>query len=349
MPRSIKLSWATSHYRLGTDDGVRLRVVASCAEGLSDSIFAYRLLPTGVSGEAEATFDHVCSPPDMADYPENQPRDGEEPPWFRLSFLDVMVRSVSQADNAIAIIQSDVNRLISTLNKMDTLFHTGAEVFGSGVDCDAPEPDPDEDPEDPGSSIALGDVLSITTTGTSEQSIGYGVPWVETGVGAGSPTEGDDGDSTNRSRVPLAATVPSQLLLVQGFDFSTLPDDAVITGVEVRVVLRNATAEDQSSSEANSLSLDLPETSYPTLDLLAIQHTDAGSGTNAATGQLVFNDEYMHITAGDGDDLWGLALQPVQLKDGAFGVGLVIGAAKTRPTIVEVDGVVATVYYREVL
>lgn len=345
MARSIKLKWSSSNYRFGRDDGIRVRFEVVCATGLDHRIFAYRMLPTDQGGTEEAFFSHICSPSDIAEWPADTPRAGESPQWFRLWFVDIFVRSVTEADDFVAIVNADVNRLLATLAKMDTIFERGTVIAGS--DCDpAPEPPPSEGSV--GSSESLGLLASLVAVGTTEQSVGIGVSWISIGSGAGSPVGSSDSFGANGSEVTLQKGESSALLLVQGFDFSGLPDNAVIEGIESRVTLRDATADHVGSGGSGGDYSPTPDTCIR-LTLLALQHPDLSISSNQAGNQCLGTDWETIYTGGDGDR-WGYSSIPASLlKDGAFGVGIVVRASDLRAGVVDVDGVELEVFYKEVL
>lgn len=122
MARRIHLAWSQSRFIYNRIDGIRLRVDADLAEGMSEKIFAYITMPMrpGV-GEAVGEFDHVCSPVDLEEYPEDDPIPGHQPGWFRLSYVDVLVRSPAEMEALLAKIIADVRALKSTLDVMDTV------------------------------------------------------------------------------------------------------------------------------------------------------------------------------------------------------------------------------------
>jgi hypothetical protein len=153
MARSIKLTWASSRYILGQDDGIRLRLVASCADNMPSKIFAYRMLPLNPQGVQLGHFSHICSPVDLEEYPEDEPCPGHAPEWFRLDVVDVLVRSTEEAANFLAIIRDDVQRIIWTLNRMDMLFYGGEAAYGT--------------PDCPSSSESLSASLSASSESSS--------------------------------------------------------------------------------------------------------------------------------------------------------------------------------------
>lgn len=354
MARSIKIKWATSHYRFGQDDGVRVRFDAVCADGMPTKVFAYRMLPKSPNGGAEGHFSHICSPVDLEEYPEDGPVPPMSPEWFRLSYVDVLVRSVTEAADFIQIVREDVRRIVATLKTMDSLFIGGVEAVGD-ADCSPTSFSSSSSAGATPSSASYGSLSAISAVGTAELSVGAGVSWSDIGVGAGSPIGNSDSLALNRSRVELCAGEASKLLLVHGFDFSDLPDDAVIEGIQSRVVLRDATSGPPSSSSLSSAGSDSSSSSLPAqcprLSFLALQHPTLGLGTNRGAFACIGGPLWETLTHGGSGDLWGFpSLTGKDLKDGTFGLGLVVSNTfQTLMSAAEVDGVELTVYFREEL
>lgn len=352
--RGIKISWAASHYKYGVDDGVRVRFDVICADEMTTKVFAYRMLPLSpTTGTALGHFSHVCSPPDVAAYPEDEPAPASAPEWFRLSYVDIIVRSVTEAEDFIAIVREDIQRLKDTYDKMDTIFPTGEELFGE--ECEEPLPlSSGSLSSSDSSSLSIGGLQSLTTVGTNEQSVGFGVPWVDIGTGAGSPVEDSDSLGMNRSRVELLAGQASQVLLVQGFDFSEIPDNAIVEGLHTRTILREDKpgASGSSSSSSSSASSQGAETLYrPMLTFMALQHPELGLGDNKALDDPIDGPEWQEMLHGGSADLWGFPeMSGLDLKRGSFGLSLVAALAD-RPVnaAVEVNGVELTAYFREVV
>lgn len=126
MARRIRIKWSQSYYKVNTVDGIRLRVEAVEAEDMPTKIFAYILQPTNPATLAQAgVFDHVCSPVDLEEYPEDEPIVNVEPSWFRLDYVDVLVRSQAELEAYLADVLSDIRALKSTLDIMDTVEELG--------------------------------------------------------------------------------------------------------------------------------------------------------------------------------------------------------------------------------
>jgi len=127
MARSIKVTWSVSRYRVNRDDGIRVRIELTENEGVPLELFAYRIAPE--NGDTVATFSHICSPADIEEFPANTASSTAVPPWFRLAYVDLLLRSTAEVDNIIAIVQEDIQRLLATLKRMETLVPTGDIVL----------------------------------------------------------------------------------------------------------------------------------------------------------------------------------------------------------------------------
>jgi hypothetical protein len=129
--RRVKLTWSVSRYNFHSTDGIRVRITASDPVDMSDKIFAYQLLPLKPGAEARVgAFDHVCSPTDLEEYPEDDPIPNDRPAWFRLNYVDVLLRSRSEVKEFIENVVEDVQRLKSTLDTADHLLPGGAVWIG---------------------------------------------------------------------------------------------------------------------------------------------------------------------------------------------------------------------------
>ncbi|NDD52289.1 hypothetical protein EBZ39_00155 [bacterium] len=130
--RRIKLTWQVSRYYASSTDGIRVRIEASDANLMPAKIFAYQLMPIGpAEAERVGTFDHVCSPSDLEEYPENEPIATLRPAWFRLNYVDVLLRSRTEVDAFIRDVTSDVQALKDTLDTADNLTAAGTVWIGT--------------------------------------------------------------------------------------------------------------------------------------------------------------------------------------------------------------------------
>ena len=344
--RGIRITWASSRYVLGRHDGIRIRIdVNEVCEVLDDRLFAYRMLPINPqTGSMAGHFSHVCSPTDLHEFPADAPIAGQEPAWFRLSYVDVLVRSQAEADNFLDAVKEDIQRLKTTLDTIDTLEATVDELYGTDCPTTATPASVSSSSSVSESSESLGPLLSLTRTGTNEQSIGVGVAWSHIGTGSGSPVGVSDSAGANYSRVVLPTSFTSQVLLTQGYDFSALPAGAEIEGIEATLVIRKDgdSSESSASSESSESAQPCPQVCF-----LALHHPDDGLSNDKATFQCIEGPEWQLITEGGVADLWGLAWSAADLKRGEFGLSLVVGTpAELVEETIDVDGVEITVYYR---
>ena len=127
MPRSVKMSWASSRYVLGRDDGIRVRIELSEPNGVPVELFAYRLSPQ--NADFRAQFSHVCSPTDLEEYPPNAAAANAVPPWFRLSYVDLIFRSTAEAEALRQVVQEDILRLLRTLDRLAVLTPGGESTI----------------------------------------------------------------------------------------------------------------------------------------------------------------------------------------------------------------------------
>jgi hypothetical protein len=142
-PRSIMyLPTFQRGYVPNVIDGFRFTLQITGASQMPTKIFRYRLVPTKIQAsvsqppvaiELKGTFDGVCSPADLEDFPEDWPAQNARPPWFRLDYIDLIVRSRAIADAAYQAILFEMDRLVDTLNTMDQQDAALPGVIGAEV------------------------------------------------------------------------------------------------------------------------------------------------------------------------------------------------------------------------
>jgi hypothetical protein len=130
-PRKIKLTWKVSDYHYPSADGIRVQLTAVDAVLMPTKVFAYMLLQA-TPGETEkiAAFDHVCSSADLEEFPENAPAANTTPSWFRLDYVDVVLRSRAEVHAFLRDAASDVYALKKTLDLADRLNPVGELWIG---------------------------------------------------------------------------------------------------------------------------------------------------------------------------------------------------------------------------
>lgn len=138
-PRNIHLEWAVSRYDINDIDGIRIRITATQATNMPTKIFAYQMQPVKPGGTQQiAAFDHVCSSVDLEEYPEDEAEPNSRPAWFRLNYVDVMVRSREEAREFINSVLEDVKLLKNTLDIADDLLPGGETWIGTPPDITIP-------------------------------------------------------------------------------------------------------------------------------------------------------------------------------------------------------------------
>jgi hypothetical protein len=115
----------------------RLQVWVDEYDGVDPRIFVWQRGPA-VPGQATPNdfFVNIASVVDLEEYPpgeaigsssssESSSLDLSDIPFFRMSHLDLVFRSVADMTRSWAIIQSDVRALLTNLHRLDTM---GTEV-----------------------------------------------------------------------------------------------------------------------------------------------------------------------------------------------------------------------------
>lgn len=120
-PRKIRLVWSVSDYHYPSVDGIRVRIEAPTAALMPHKVFAYRLVQAEDSAEPVGAFDHVCSAADLEEFPEDAPLPDAKPAWFRLNYVDVVLRSRAEVHAFIRDTAMDVYTLKQTLDLIDRL------------------------------------------------------------------------------------------------------------------------------------------------------------------------------------------------------------------------------------
>lgn len=134
--RSITLTIRCSFYRDANDgrvQGQRIRIEASDAVDMTDKIFMYQQLSkNATTGALVDTFDHVASPPDIAETPEDAPDAGDpRPAWFRKDYIDLLLRSKTETDDLIEAVCEEVEQLKATYDIMDTIDGVTTKIIGA--------------------------------------------------------------------------------------------------------------------------------------------------------------------------------------------------------------------------
>lgn len=377
MARRIKIKWAASYAALPSaaplvrkTDGFRIRIWVECASEMPSTIFVYRQMPLNPVTQVRAGFfSHIASPVDLEEMPEQEPRAGEIPEWFRLDYVDVLLRSTTEIEAFLQDVLQDVCRLKESLDRLDTITPTGEDTCGPAFDCDGSSVSSESSLSSVSEvSVSIGE-HARTCTGTMELGVGYGQPWLSVGLGAGSPVGSSDSigsDSRNASQVTLLSGLVSQQLIIRGFPcFNDVPDDAIITGVEARLTARWAIPDASGSSSASSEASEPSEPFQgPQLVYFRLYHPQSGPiGEEKSASNPIYGPAWQTLGFGAPSDDWDAVLTGKDVKQGNFGVMLIVFLPATGPSeqidcgsategaqgvnteVVEVDGVELTLYW----
>lgn len=329
--RFITFQWRTSRYLVGRIDGVRLRIDVTATLGVDSNVFAYILQPLNPqTGAQAAAFDHVCSSADLAEFPVAAPRVATEPPWFRLPYVDVILRSWEECQAAIIGITTDLQMLKASLDAQDLLGAPLVMTIGE-VPATPVTPVTPTYPEATSQSSSYGLAYEITGWGSFLQSIGTGVPWAS----LGKPPSGVDlSESADYAQVTLRSDEISAGLLIQGFEFSGIPHDAEISGYIADIVLSDL----QAPSDTPGFTL-----SYLSL----VDPIDGPVGEDRGSATLIQGAHVYRLVVGAEDDTWGAVITPEHVMRGEFGIMLMVNGNNTAPlTTVIVESVKLSLYYR---
>jgi hypothetical protein len=141
--RNIKLTVQRTNTSQNNRDAQRIRVTASAGVGIDEHLFRYRMVPLDPSGSSTiGQFDGICSPDDILSLPENDPTPGVNPAWFRLNYVDLIVRAPSILAEIWAAIYADIAVLKNAMDNrgdgatsssysIDYDFSQGADEVGT--------------------------------------------------------------------------------------------------------------------------------------------------------------------------------------------------------------------------
>ena len=91
-----------------------LHVEVVSASKISTKIFVFHQMPAGADGNTFAEFDHVATPVDLHEIPEDAA--SETVPWFRTDKCTVWVRSLDDLATAKQLFVDDISELQRTFS-----------------------------------------------------------------------------------------------------------------------------------------------------------------------------------------------------------------------------------------
>jgi hypothetical protein len=103
-----------------SNDGYRVRCVASNTVAMSDKVFRYERHPKNPNDASPGDkFNGVCSPSDLSDYPTSAPLSYMDPQFFRLNSVDIVLAERAEAETFIQELTEEVEQLKFSLDKFD--------------------------------------------------------------------------------------------------------------------------------------------------------------------------------------------------------------------------------------
>lgn len=142
----------------------------------------------------------------------------------------------------------------------------------------------------------------------------------------------DDGAYASLPFAFSPAYKPLITMQIGGFDFSAIPQDAVIVGLTCRLNWRYSYPAGSSSPfNLQQIKLILPDGTY----------------SNNVAGTILPTTSFAYVTFGNQNSSWGAQLTPATLQDPAFGLYFAVSkfASTIGPSELDVDSLSLTVYY----
>lgn len=136
----LKVIFTQSAERRGVFD-YALEIEVVDAVGIPAKIFVYHQSPAGIKGNTFAEFDHIATPVDFQEIPEDASSDVV--PWYRTNKCTLWLRSASDIQLAKQMIVDDINALQRSFDNLNsknsftrqtTVDFSGNGVHGSGID-----------------------------------------------------------------------------------------------------------------------------------------------------------------------------------------------------------------------
>lgn len=109
----LKVRFSQSPERRGVFQ-YALKVEVVSATGMPSKIFVFHQSPAGVDGNTFSEFDHIATPVDFQEIPEDAA--SETVPWFRTDKCTVWVRSIDDLNTAKQLFVDDIAELQRTFN-----------------------------------------------------------------------------------------------------------------------------------------------------------------------------------------------------------------------------------------
>lgn len=122
LPRSVTLS--VTEPELVTEDtytGYKVTLTVDAASGISDKLFVFQEIPADPITEETSMFSHIASPADLEEYPEDTVTPGSGMTFYRANTVTLLLRKFELLEESVRIIKSDIQLLVTRLNRLDEL------------------------------------------------------------------------------------------------------------------------------------------------------------------------------------------------------------------------------------
>lgn len=112
---SLKVRFSQSSEKRGVFNfALEVEVIES--SGIPPKIFVYHQMPAGIDGDTYAEFDHIATPVDFQEIPEDAA--SETVPWYRTDKCTVWVRSMSDLKTSRDLFVEDISALQKTFDML---------------------------------------------------------------------------------------------------------------------------------------------------------------------------------------------------------------------------------------
>lgn len=113
----LKVRFSQSPERRGVFQ-YALHVEVLSSKGMPKKIFVFHQMPAGIDGNTFAEFDHVATPVDFQEIPEDAA--SETVPWYRTDKCSVWLRSVDDLKMAKQLFVDDIAELQRTFDVLSS-------------------------------------------------------------------------------------------------------------------------------------------------------------------------------------------------------------------------------------
>ena len=103
--------------------------LTAIANGISSKVFAIEVYPTSADPNApQYRFSHVCSPAELIEFPEDEPKDNC---YFRVNEVEFIFDTDKMIEHVLNNIRDDISKLVLEYNRLENTVEviTGSDTF----------------------------------------------------------------------------------------------------------------------------------------------------------------------------------------------------------------------------